>query len=73
MTNIPTADTIMRNAVEVHARALLEKCTATQVQGFYRFYPKGLDGLPLDKLKEAHALIRRTVVDNGPADEERID
>ena len=73
MNSVPTADTIMRNAVEVHARGLLEKCTATQVQGFYRFYPKGLDGLSLDKLKDAHALSRRTVIDNGPADEERID
>lgn len=73
MNSIPTADVIMRNAVEVHARALLEKCSSAQVSNFYAIYPRGLDGLPLDKLKEAHELIRRTVIKNGAADEERID
>ncbi len=39
--------------------------TADQEAGFRSIFPKDVDNLPLDDLKSAHELVRRTVEPNG--------
>lgn len=72
MHDIPVADTVMRNALEMHTRSLMSRLTATQEKQFYKFYPKGIDNMPIERLRIAHDLVRRTVLTNGDVDE-RID
>ena len=69
MSDIPTADSVMRNALEVHTRSLMTRLTAAQEKTFYKFFPKGIDNMPIDRLRNAHDLVRRTVLNNGDVDE----
>lgn len=54
--------------VEAFQRLLVQKqlqqCTSEQQEMFYKTYPKGVNGLKGDKIKEAYLLCTRTITKN---------